>query len=299
MQKGEQKGPILNFEEVTKYDNLLVFAKSVVDGYYSGRHKAINYGNSAQFKDYRAYQPGDDVASIDWKLYGRTRKLFTRRYENETDMVVYLLVDMSASMGYGNSVSKNLLASRIAAALSYLMINQGDKVALALFDTGVHTSIQSGGTRNHLYTLVKTLEESKPSLKTDLCAALHECHALFKKRGRLVVLSDFWGADSKLFDALSLFLHRKFEILLMQIMDDDELFLPQLDNVRFVDMETKEEVQLEPAEIRHHYKQNMQNFLDSLAQESEARRIQYSMVNTKNPYTEAIESYLGFRKGTK
>ena len=125
---------LLNLEEVSRFDNLLVFAKSVVDGYFSGRHRAVNYGSSAQFKDYVAYQPGDELSKIDWRLYGKSGKLFTKRYDNETDMVIYLMVDMSASMGYGDGVTKDLLAGRIAAALAYLMINQGDKVSLILFD---------------------------------------------------------------------------------------------------------------------------------------------------------------------
>ncbi|MCM8542047.1 MAG: DUF58 domain-containing protein [Lentisphaeraceae bacterium] len=296
---GERKQNLLNLEEISRFDNLLVFAKSVVDGYFSGRHKAANYGSSSQFKDYSAYQQGDELSKVDWRLYARTQKLFTRRYDNETDMVIYLLVDMSASMGYGNNVSKTLLASQIAAALSYLMINQGDKVSLILFDTKIRSYTPPGSTRAHMYNSIKTLENAEASLQTDIVNTLHECHALFKKRGRLIVLSDFWGADSALFDALSIFLHRRFEVLLMQVLDDEELQLPQYDNVRFVDMETKEQIQVEPDEIRAYYKKNMQSFLDQMAQNAEGRKISYSLLNTKQPYLEAIESYLGFRKGER
>ena len=297
MKKGEDT--LLNLEELSRFDNLLVFAKSIVDGYYSGRHRAVNYGNSAQFKDYRAYRPGDELSKIDWRLYGKTRKLFTKRYDNETDMLVYLLVDTSASMGYGKDNAKSLLAGQIAAALAYLMINQGDKVSLILFDTKVTEYIAPGSTRAHLYNMVNTLQDAQPSMQTNVCSTLHECQALLKKRGRLVVLSDFWGADSQLFDALSLFLHRKFEILLMHVLDGDEMDLPQYDNVRFVDMESGEEVQLEPDEIRSQYRQNMQDFLDGMARDSEARKINYSLLNTKAPYLEAIEAYLGFRRGVQ
>ena len=294
-----EKQKLLNLEEISRFDNLLIFAKSVVDGYFSGRHRAVNYGSSAQFKDYVAYQPGDELSKIDWRLYGKSGRLFTKKYDNETDMMVYLIVDMSASMGYGKDLTKGLLAGRIAAALAYLMINQGDKVSLILFDQKVINYMPPGGTRSHLYNVISALEESDPSLKTDICAALNECQGLLKKRGRLVVISDFWGADTKLFDALSQFLHRKFEILLMHIYDEDEMSLPQYDNVRFVDMESGEEIQLEPDEIRAQYKKNMQDFLDSLAQGSEARKIKYNLISTDAPYLEAIESYLGFRQGDR
>lgn len=288
---------MLNLEEVSRFDNLLIFAKSVVDGYFSGRHKARSFGSSSQFKDYKAYQQGDELCNIDWRLYAKTQRLYTRRYDNETDMVIYLLVDMSASMGYGEKVSKTLLASQIAAALNYLMINQGDKVSLILFDTKIREYFPPGSTRSHMYSSIKAMENAEPSMQTDLVNTLHECHALFKKRGRLIVLSDFWGSDAALFDALSLFLHRRFEVLLMQVLDDEELRLPQYDNVRFVDMETKEQIQVEPDEIRSYYKKNMQSFLDQMAQDSEGRKISYSLLSTKHPYLEAIESYLGFRKG--
>ena len=291
------KVEILNLDEVNRFDNLLVFAKSIVDGYFSGRHKAINYGSSSQFKDYRAYQHGDDLTHVDWRLYARTKKLFTKRHDNETDMIVYLMVDMSASMGFGEKdQNKSLLASRIAATLAYLMINQGDKVSLVLFNDKVHDYQSPGGTRSHLYQMISAMEGAQPSSHTDLNSSLHECQGLFKKRGRIVILSDFWEADDELFENLSLFIHKKYEVLLMQIMDPDEMELPQYDNVRFVDMESGEEIQLEPDEIRSHYKKNMQEFFDRIARESEAHRIQYSLINSQKPYLEAIESYLGFRR---
>jgi uncharacterized protein (DUF58 family) len=291
------KGHILNLQEVSRFDNLLVFAKSIVDGYYSGRHRAVNYGQSSQFKDYRSYQAGDEISKIDWRMYGKSKKLFTRCYDNETDMVIYLLVDTSASMGYGENNSKSLLAARIAAALAYLMINQGDKVSLILFNQKVEEFIAPSGTRKHLHNIVNSLENAQASHGTSLEDALHDCHGLLKKRGRLIILSDFWGADSRLFDSLSLFLHRKFEILLMQVLDEDEIELPQYDNVRFVDMESREEIQLEPDEIRSVYKNEMQKFLDNMQTQSENRKISYSLIDSRRPYLEAIESYLGFRKG--
>lgn len=108
----QKREPLLKLDEISRFDNLLLFSKSVVEGYYSGIHRATNYGSSAQFKDYRAYQPGDEISKIDWRLYGRSRRLSTRLYDNETDMVIYLLIDVSGSMGYGDDVQKNL--ARIA-----------------------------------------------------------------------------------------------------------------------------------------------------------------------------------------
>ena len=144
--------------------------------------------------------------------------------------------------------------------------------------------------------MVTALEQAIPASHTDLNASLFECQGLFKKRGRLVILSDFWEADNELFETLSLFIHKKYEVLLMQVMDEDEMELPQYDNVRFVDMESGEEIQLEPDEIRAQYKKNMLEFFDRIARESEAHCIQHNLINSRKPYLEAIESYLGFRR---
>ena len=151
------------------------------------------------------------------------------QYEAETDMVIYLLVDVSASMSYAGTgrESKYVLAAKIAAALSYLMIHQGDKAALGLFAETMQKFLPPGGTRGHLHNLVAELESVAPASTTGIASALIECNSLFKKRGRLIVLSDFWDDTDKTFEALSRFLHRKFEILLLHIVHPHELDLPR------------------------------------------------------------------------
>ena len=127
---------LLTPAELERFKNLLVFARSTVEGYFIGKHKSPYRGSSVEFTDYKEYVPGDEVNRVDWRVYGRSRRLYVRQYEAETDMVVYLLVDVSASMNYhadGERQSKYVLAAKIAAALAYLMIHQGDKAALGLF----------------------------------------------------------------------------------------------------------------------------------------------------------------------
>jgi uncharacterized protein (DUF58 family) len=212
-------------------------------------------------------------------------------------MVVYLLVDMSASMNYSGTgrESKYVLAAKIAAALSYLMIHQGDKAALALFADKLKRFHPPGGTRGHLHNLVSELESVEPAATTGIAGALAECDQLFKKRGRLIVLSDFWDDTEKTFEALSRFLHRKFEVLLLHVVHPDELDLPGVPAARFHDMETHEEVEVEPEEIRAAYHDSARQRADALAREADNRCISHALVHTDRPYLDAIEAYLGFR----
>ena len=288
---------LLDFEELERFENLLVFARASVEGFFAGKHKSPWTGSSTEFADYKEYTAGDDLARLDWRVYGRTRRLFIRQYEDETDMTVYLLVDASASMRYAGEKrrSKFHLAARIAAALAYLMHKQADKSALALFSDRVTSFLPPGGTRRHLHLLVSELERTTPAKTTGLAAAINETIPLCKKRGRLVVISDFLDDRAALFDALSRFLHRKFEILLLQILDPDELHLPGNAAARFVDSETREAVQVDPEEIRAAYTAKMRSEIDALAREADLRQIQHQLVDTRSPYIHAIETYLGFR----
>jgi uncharacterized protein (DUF58 family) len=293
-----RKSTILTPAELERFKNLLVFARSTIEGYFAGRHKSPFRGSSVEFADYKEYVPGDEVHRIDWRAYGRSRRLFVRQYEAETDMVIYLLVDVSASMSYAGTgrQSKFLIAARIAAALAYLMMHQGDKASLVLFAETINRFLAPGGTRRHLHNLVTELERVEPASTTGIARALQECNSLFKKRGRIVILSDFWADTHEFFDALGQFLHRKFEILLLHVMDPDEMDLPAVNAARFHDMETAERVEVEPEEIRAAYRATVRESIERLAREANRRRVSHALVNTRHPYLDAIEAYLDFRR---
>ena len=290
---------LLSPAELEQYGDLLLFARATVEGYFAGKHASPHRGTSVEFTDYKEYMPGDDLHRIDWRAYGRSRRLFVRQYEAETDMVLYLLVDVSASMGYrggGSRLdSKYVLAARVAAALAYLMIRQGDKVALALFANKLRLYQPPGGTRAHLHNLLAELETVAPSSATGIPAALVECDTLFKKRGRLIVLSDFWDDTAGTLEAVSRFVHRKFEVLLLHIVHPHEMNLPAVQVARFHDMETNEEVQVDPEEIRAAYRDAARARVEGLAREAHLRGISHALVRTDQPYLDAIEAYIGFR----
>src|SRR6187431_562739 len=163
---------LLNIQELERFENLLVFAKATVEGYFAGKHKSPYRGSAAEFADYKEYTPGDELARLDWRVYGRTRRLYLRQFEEETDMTAYLMVDISGSMRYAgeNRTSKYILAAKIAAALAYLMMAQSDKAALALFSHKVTQFLAPGGTRRHLHRIVTELERVRPSQSTGMAA---------------------------------------------------------------------------------------------------------------------------------
>lgn len=291
---------LLDQAELERFKNLIVFAKTTVESRFSGRHKSPDLGTGGEFTEFQSYYPGLSVQAIDWRVYARTRKLVIRRFREETDMDVHLLVDASGSMAYtgGSREQKGARAARIAAALAYLMIRQGDKTSMTLFADRVIDHIPPGGTKGHLQSLLRSLvrpayEATGP---TDLPAVLDECARLFRRRGRLVILSDLLGhAPSEIFDALSPLVHRGFEVLLLQLQDPDEKTLPDAPLARFVDMETGETIEVEPSEIRSAYETRIRRRNDELSSGSTRHRIEFTPLDTSHPYREAIEAYLGFR----
>jgi uncharacterized protein (DUF58 family) len=290
----------LNPAELARFENLMVFARTIVEGWFAGRHKSPHFGFSAEFVEHKPYTMGDDIAHIDWRVYARTKKLYTRKYLEETDMTVHLLVDASPSMDFTGPQRERKFSrvSRIAAALAFLMIRQGDKASISLFADGIIDQVPAGGTRRHIHRLLQSLERPPTSgLRTDIPRALQQAGAQMRRRARIVILSDFFGTDVEaMFDALGSFLHRGFEVMILQVLDPDEMNLPAVNVARFRDMETQQEIQVEPEEIRAAYQREITAFTEGLRQHSMRRRITYERVSTQAPYLEAIEAYMGFRR---
>lgn len=296
-----QKSELLNPEELAVFEDLLIFAKTTVQGFYSGKHRSPWFGESAEFMDYKEYYPGADASKIDWKIYRKTGRLYFKLFAEETDMPVYLIVDKSRSMIYSKDkeLSKYSLAIKIAAALTHLLIQQGDKVSLTLFDKKISSHTASGGTKNHATKLIRDLAKSKPMNRTDINNAIDECVWLFKKRGKVVIISDFMDWNENLFDSLSKFLHRNHEVLLIHVLNDNELALPTSGMANFIDLETAETIQVNVEEIRENYQKELKKFTDNLAFEATNRRIDYFLVNPINPYINALESFLTFHTKSK
>jgi len=282
--------------------NLLFAARIIVEGVHSGRPKSPYRGSSPEFVDYREYNPGDEIRSIDWKAYARTDRYFIKLFEKETDMNCYILVDKSASMGYGGPAYRELLPSDevskldyacfLTAALAYFMVKQGDNISLSLFDTRLARHIRPGGTFPHLYQILNALERQKAGDRTAISRILEEAYPLVRRRGLLIVISDFLDEPEAVFRALDRYRHRHFEIILFHVLHQYEFELPPIDRVKFVDAETGETIASRPADIRESYHAEMRGFVQALSADARARNINYNFITTETPYDEALRKYL-------
>ncbi len=296
----ERAASLLDEAEMERFKNLIIFAKTAVESRYNGRHKSPDLGGGGEFSEYTSYDPSQSIQAIDWRVYGRSKRLVVRRYRQETDMDVHLLVDASGSMAYRGALreTKGLHAARIAAALAYLMLQQGDKASITLLANKVLEHIPASGTRRHLMNMLRSLVKPAHEAggRTQLPNAIRECERLISRRGRIVILSDFLGHQpEEIFEALAPFTHRGCEVLLMHLIDPDEIILPNAALAQFVDMETGQTIQVEPSEIRAEHEARMRGKIDAFATGAALYRMDFIALDTASPYREAIEAYLGFR----
>jgi uncharacterized protein (DUF58 family) len=307
VRSGARSWKYLSPEELRSLKNLFFAARVIVEGAYAGRHKSPYKGSAAEFVDYREYYPGDEIRSIDWKAYARSDRYYVKLFERETDMNCHLLVDRSASMGYGGKefnaffptkeLSKLEYASYLAAALAYLMVKQGDRVSLTLFDERVNAHVPSGSTFPHLYTILNLLEDARVGRKTSVARVLRDTFALHRRRGLLVIISDLLDEPEAIFQALDMYRHRKFEIILFHVLHRYEVDLPPLDSVNFIDAETGETISTRPGDIARSYKKELDTFVNTMAASAQARNIDYNFINTTTPYHDVLQKYL-LRRGT-
>jgi uncharacterized protein (DUF58 family) len=283
--------------DLRRLRNFQFAARLVVEGFFQGRHRSPYHDFSAEFADYRPYTPGDEIRAIDWRAFARTDRYYIKLYRKETDMNCYLLVDKSNSMAYRGeaSLSKLEYASFLAASLAYLMVLQGDKVSLALGDEALRSFIPASGTHQNLQRILIALERTTPGGSTSLPDTLRSLFGAVRRKGLLVVLSDFLDDTGPTLSALGMFAHKGFAILLFHVMTGAELNLPQVGSALFRDMESTAHVAVEPDAIREAYQAEIQSFLQEVRSNARARGMHYQLATTEAPDHQALEAYLTAR----
>ena len=281
--------------------NLQLLAKQVVEGFRSGLHKSPHKGFSVEFKEHRSYVPGDDPRTIDWKLYGKTDRLFIREHEQETNLRATLLVDCSGSMAYGgsrsNGLTKHGYAVRCAAALAHLMIRQQDGCGLVTFDSKIRKFIPPRVRPKHLTAILSELASTKPGAETDLSDVFHRMAAKLPRRGLLIVLSDLFGDVDRLMPALAHLRHGGHEVVVFQILDPDELDFPFDRRTRFQNLEdAADHHTVDPAQVRRAYLERLEVFREGLKAGCGRQRIGLIPLTTDRPYAEALGAYLAMRR---
>lgn len=273
-------------------------ARLVVEGFITGLHKSPYHGFSVEFTEHRPYMPGDEFKHIDWKAYAKTDRYYIKQFEEETNLKSYVVVDASASMNYASHghMKKFEYASYVAAALSYLMVEQRDAVGLTVFDEAVRTTLPPRATHSNLRLILGELERLVPGNRTGVAASLHQVAEQIKRRGLVIVLSDLFDDPANVVTAFKHFRHKGNEVIVMQILDPLERSFAFGKDAIFRDVESGDELMTQPWHIQKAYQESMRQFIDNYTRECREHAIDYILLDTSTPFDKALMEYLTKRR---
>jgi len=272
-------------------------ARTIVEGFLTGLHRSPYKGFSVEFAEYRQYLPGDDLATLDWKVYARSDKHFVKKYEEETNLTCHMLIDVSKSMGYASGeVTKLQYASYLAGALAYLMHRQRDSFGLIAFDESISALLPASARSGHLRAVLLALERLELGAGTNVAKPLHDLAAAVRKRGMVILISDLLDDPATVVEGLKHFRYRGTDVIVFQILDPYELKFPFEHAARFRDMETEEEVQAVPDSIREDYVDRMESLIALYRRELQLAGIDYCLLDTSKPLELGLMSYLVTRR---
>lgn len=279
---------------IAQLQNIELKARLVVEGFITGLHRSPYHGFSVEFAEHRPYRTGDEVKHIDWKVYGRTDKYFVKEFEEETNLRSVIAIDASASMGYHSkdNISKFEYSAYLASAIAYMLINQRDAVGLAIYDTEIKHFLPPSSKQSYIYEILKTIDGTKPANQTGTAQALDLLAERIKRRGLVVVISDFFDELDSVLNALKHFRHRKHEVIAFQVLDPREIDFNFGKSATFVDLETSDEMVTQPFQIQKAYRQTLNEFIEKIKSECYNHRIDYHLIDTSQPFDKALREYL-------
>jgi uncharacterized protein (DUF58 family) len=281
---------VLPFETCARIADLELVARIVVEGLVAGLHRSPFHGYSAEFSQYRHYRPGDDLKHVDWKLLARTDRVYTKQFRETTNTAVELVVDASASMAFPGQLSKFRYATVCAAALAWLIVDQGDAVGfLAPRGRPLYATPRAG--RQHLRGLLAAMASLEPLGAWDPAATIRQAAERLNRRGLLIVFSDFYD-DEAIFGELRRTLRMGHEVVMFQVVSPEELDFPYERNVEVRDLETGRLLALNAPAARARYKDAVSAFLERCRVRAAADGLQHTLVVTDTPPDRALRSYL-------
>ena len=279
-------------------DNLELRARVIVEGFLSGLHRSPNKGFSVEFKDYRHYQQGDDMRHVDWKLYGRSDRMFIKQYEDETNVRCHILLDSSASMAYeSGGMSKLDYARTLAAALAYFIMRQRDAVGLITFDEKLRDYLPAMARQPHLMRILRTLHNVKPGATTDIVSPLENLAHNLKRKSMVILISDLLTDEARSITTLRQLRAMGNDVMVFHVLDDQELHFNFGDSSEFIDMESGESHTTSPGAIRSGYLEQLGQYLDYCRSECQKGGVDYCLLNTSQPLDKALHSYISGRGG--
>ncbi len=269
-------------------------AKMVIRGFLQGLHASPFHGFSVEFSEHRRYSPGDDPKNIDWVAYAKTGKYYVKKFESETNLTGYLAIDLSASMNYTyrQALTKLDYCICLAAALSYLMIQQQDPVGLVTFDTKLGASVPPRSRRSQLPTILSHLAKLQVAGKTDLAGSVTQLAAMLKHRSLVMLFSDLLTEEEPMFRALRNLRHSGHDVIVFHVLDEAEVTFPFQGTVQLRDPETGDSEPVRAADAAVEYRRTIEAFRARLEREFSETRIDYVPLDTSQPYDKALMEYL-------
>jgi uncharacterized protein (DUF58 family) len=273
-------------------------AKTVVQGFIAGLHRSPDFGFSQEFAEYRAYAPGDDLRHVDWNVFARTEKAFLKRYRGETNTQLLVLLDTSASMGFGSQhVNKLDYARFLAASLCYLANQQRDNAGLIVFDEDVRNYVPPSSRQGQLFRLLHAVEHAEVGTHTDFAKPFVHVMQFQRRRGMVVVISDFYEQPEKVIQTVEPLRHRGNEVILFHVLDPQEIAPKFKEQLLLVDMENKSSLEVSPEYARNEYRRKIGEHVEALRSKAKAAGLDYFLMDTARPLDEGLREYLNIRQG--
>jgi uncharacterized protein (DUF58 family) len=289
----------LDAKAIGQAETLGLHARFIVEGYMAGEHKSPFRGFAIEFTQHREYVPGDDIRHLDWKVLGRTERYYLKQYEQETNYVGSIVLDGSESMNYGSgSISKLQYGKILSACLSYLILQQRDSVSVTVFDTATRAYIPRTGNMASIHNIMNVLANFKATGETNVAAALHSLAGQIKRKGIVIIISDFLDNEDAILDGIQ---HLRFggsEVVVFHTLDPYELNFPFKGMVEFEGLENIPKLMARPQEIKKTYTAALNAWRTKIREGCERQNCHYLLMDTGTPIHEALTGYLAFRMRT-
>jgi len=285
-------------EVIRQIKRLDLRAQFIVRGFLHGLHASPFHGFSVEFSEHRKYTPGDDPKDIDWLIYAKTDKYYVKKYEAETNITGYLVMDLSRSMGYTyrQTLTKFEYAICLAAALCYLMIHQQDPVGVLTFDEKIRNSLAPKSRRTHLGDVLSLLTKLKPEGKTDVAQSLTQIAAMLRHASLVMVFSDLLAEPEPVLQALHRLRHRGHDVILFHVLDEAEVRFPFEGMVELEEPETHQRLRLDASAFRRDYLAELESFRETYRRECYQSGIDYVPLDTSMQFDKALTEYLMRRR---
>jgi uncharacterized protein (DUF58 family) len=290
----------LHPESIARISRLELRAHRVVDGFLSGIHRSPRFGQSVEFLQHRQYVPGDDLRHVDWKVWAKQDRFYVKQFEEDTNMPVTMLVDVSGSMQYGTGpLSKYDYGCTAAASLAYLLLRQQDMVGCVGFDQNIRFQVPARSKKNHLEAIVQALVTGKPSEKTDFYPILRKVAEGIPRRGMMILISDLLADTDGLLRGLKLLRKRGHDVMVFHLLDDDEIDFPFNGPTRFEGLEVSSAISCNPRALRDGYLEALADFLTRVRRGCTSNACDYDLIRTSQPLSAVLAAYLHRRMGTQ